>query len=135
MVQPPLSTPTGRFEELEVPQLVRVDGRWVLLFSCLSGQMPGSSPGAGGVWSVPTDGPGHPVDVARAVRLTSEDLYVGKVVTDLDGSSALLAFENRDADGRFRGGVVAPVPVGWYTDGSGLELRGGDPRWHPGTSR
>jgi beta-fructofuranosidase len=130
-VRPPLSEPTGRFEWLEVLQLVRVDGRWVVLFSCLSEEMPGSGAGAGGVWSVPVDGPGSQVDVRRAVRLTSEDLYVGKVWTLPDGSSRLLAFQNRGPDGRFTGGVVGPLAVGWNDDGSGLRFSGGEGRWHP----
>ena len=117
----PLSAPTGRFEWLEVIQVVQVDGRWVLLFSCLSDQMPGAEPGAGGVWSVPVDGPGSPVDVAAAVRLTDERLYVGKVVQDGD-ASYLMAFRNTDADGRFVGGLIDPVPVAWRPDGRGLEL-------------
>ncbi len=41
-VQPALSSPTGLFEWLEVISVVRVEGRWVLLFSCLSTEMPGS---------------------------------------------------------------------------------------------
>jgi beta-fructofuranosidase len=131
VVQPPLSAPTGRFEWLEVIQLVRVEGRWVVLFSCLSDQMPGAGPGAGGVWSVPVDGPGSAVGVDRAVRLTSEDLYVGKVWTEADGSTRLLAFQNRGPDGRFTGGVVSPLAVGWNDDGSGLRFTGGEGRWHP----
>jgi beta-fructofuranosidase len=130
-VQPPLSTATGRFEWLEVVQLVLVEGRWALLFSCLSQEMVGAEPGSGGVWSVGVDGPGCPVDVARAVRLTSEDLYVGKVCQDRDGSPRFLAFENRDVHGRFAGGVIPPLPVGWNTDGTGLVLLGGEDRWRP----
>ena len=97
-VQPPLSSPTGVFEWLEVISVVRVEGRWVLLFSCLSTEMPGAPAGAGGVWSVPVDGPGSPVDVAAAVRLTDESLYVGKVV-DHRGAAYFMAFRNRGPDG------------------------------------
>jgi beta-fructofuranosidase len=131
VVGPPLSAPTGRFEWLEVVSLARVEGRWVLLFSCLAAEMPGAAPGDGGVWSVPVDGPGSPVDVQRAVRVTSEDLYVGKVAVTRDGRPVLLAFANRDATGAFTGGVVDPVPVRWNAAGSGLELAGGEPRWRP----
>ena len=93
--------------------LAEVEGRWVLLFSCLSTEMPGAEPGAGGVWAVPVDGPGAPVDVRRAVRLTNESLYVGKLVAMRDGTTRFLAFENRGEDGRFRGGVIDPVLVAW----------------------
>ena len=76
----PAERPTGRFEWLEVIQVVEVEGRWALVFSCLAAEMPGAAAGSGGVWSVPVDGPGSPVDVAAAVRLTDEWSYVGKVV-------------------------------------------------------
>jgi beta-fructofuranosidase len=120
-VCPPLSAPTGFFECLEVIQVVQVEGRWVLLFSCLSPEMPGAAAGSGGVWSVPVDGPGAPVDVASAVRVTDERLYVGKVVHDL-GTPYFLAFRNTDARGDFVGGVIDPVPVGWRADGRGLAI-------------
>lgn len=120
----PLSAPTGIFEWLEVMQLERVEGRWVLVFSCLSDQMPGTPAGGGGVWSVAVDGPGSPVDVASAVRLTDESLYVGKVVHDR-GTAYLMAFRNQGPDGAFVGGLIDPVPVTWRVDGRGLALVAG----------
>ncbi len=130
-IGPPLSRSTGRFDQLEVISLAQVEGRWVLLFSCLSPEMPGAAPGDGGVWSVPVDGPGAQVDVAGAVRLTSEDLYVGKVVSMRGGESLFLAFENKGADGRFVGGVIDPCTVGWNSRRDGLELLDGPERWRP----
>lgn len=132
-VQPPLGGPTGRFDQLEVISLARVDGRWALLFSCLSPEVVGAAPGRGGVWSVAVDGPGAPVDLDRAEQLTSEDLYVGRVV-ETDEGPRFLAFENRGADGRFTGGVIDPVPVTWRADGAGLELAAEadiPSRWRP----
>jgi beta-fructofuranosidase len=121
-VQPPLSEPTGCFDWLEVISVVEVEGRWVLLFSCLSAEMPEAASGAGGVWSVPIAGPGAPVDVTAAVRVTDERLYVGKVVQDRSGRWQFLAFVNQDDHGRFVGGVTDPVPVRWRSDARGLEL-------------
>lgn len=120
-VQQPLSLPTGRFEWLEVIQVVRVEGRWVLLFSCLADEMPGAPEGSGGVWSVPVDGPGSPVDVAAAVRISDESLYVGKVVHDR-GAAYFLAFRNQGPAGEFVGGLIDPLPVTWRADGRGLAL-------------
>ncbi|KQT91512.1 hypothetical protein ASG49_10840 [Marmoricola sp. Leaf446] len=120
-VQPPLSEPTGRFEWLEVIQVVAVEGRWVLVFSCLSDQMPGAAPGDGGVWTVPVAGPGAPVDVAAAVRLLDERHYVGKVV-EHDGAAYLMAFRNQGPDGAFVGGLAGPARLRWRADGRGLEL-------------
>ena len=121
-VGPPLSDATGFFDQLETIQVVQVEGRWVLLFSCLSTEMPGAAPGSGGVWSVPVDGPGAPVDVASAVRVTDESLYVGKVVHDL-GTAYFMAFRNQGPAGHFVGGVTDPIPVTWRPDGRGLAWR------------
>ena len=129
--RPPLSRPTGRFDQLEVISLERVEGRWVLLFSCLHTEMPGAGLGAGGVWCVPVAGPGAPVDVERAVRLTSEDLYVGKLVALRGGGVRFLAFENRGPDGEFSGGVIDPRRVAWRPDGAGLVLRDVPARYLP----
>jgi beta-fructofuranosidase len=120
-VLPPLSSPTGRFEWMEVIQVVQVEGRWVLLFSCLATEMPGAPAGSGGVWSVPVEGPGSPVDMGAAVRLTDETLYVGKVVHDR-GAAYFMAFRNQGPDGAFLGGLIDPVPVTWRADGRGLAL-------------
>lgn len=130
-VRPPLSPTSARFAWAEVISLHRLDGRWVLLFSCLSDQMPLAPPGAGGVWAVPVDGPGAPVDLDRAVRLTSEDLYVGKLVSLRDGSSRFLAFQNRDEAGAFSGGVTPLLRIEWLPDGSGLRLLDVPRRWIP----
>lgn len=132
-VQPPLGGPTGRFDQLEVISLTEVEGRWALLFSCLSPEVVGAEPGAGGVWSVAVEGPGAPVDLDRAVRLTSEDLYVGRVA-ETDQGPRFLAFQNRGEDGRFTGGVIDPVPLTWREDGAGLELTPSaeiPARWRP----
>ncbi len=121
-VTAPLSDVTGRFDQLEVISVLEVAGRWVLVFSCLGAQMPGAGSGDGGIWSVPVGGPGGRVDPARAVRLTNERLYVGKVLVRPDGGAVLLAFAHTDADGAFRGGVIDPLPVVWRADGRGLRL-------------
>lgn len=123
-VRPPLSSPTGIFEWLEVMSVVQVEGRWVLVFSCLSTEMPGAPAGSGGVWSIPVDGPGSPADVSAAVRLTDESLYVGKVVHHR-GAEYLMAFRNRGPDAAFVGGITDPVPVTWRRDGRGLVLAPG----------
>lgn len=122
-VRPPLSEATGRFEWLEALQVVEVQRRWVAVLNCLSAEMPHSAAGAGGIWTVPVAGPGAPVDVAHAVRLTGESSYVGKLVADHQDRWSLLAFRNRDAGGTFVGGVADPVPVAWREDGLGLEQR------------
>lgn len=120
-VGPPLSRPNGRFEWLEVIQVVQVEGRWVLVFSCLDDAMVGAGPDDGGVWTVPVEGPGSPVDVAAAVLLLDRRHYVGKVV-EHGGTAYVMAFRNLDAEGRFVGGLAGPARVRWRADGRGLEL-------------
>lgn len=130
-VQPPLSRPTGRFDQLEVISLHCIDSRWVLLFSCLHREMHGPDSDAGGVWSVPIDGPGSPVDIGRAQRLTSERLYVGKIIDDAHGRPQFLAFENRGDGDEFRGGIIDPCGIRWSADGAGLELTDAPDAWRP----
>lgn len=130
-VQPPLDVASGRFDQLEVISLERVEGHWALVFSALGPEMPDARPGDGGVWSVAVEGPGAPVDTRRAVRLTSEQLYVGRTVTDRLGVSHLLAFRHRDDAGAFVGGVTDPLPVRWRSDRTGLQLIDAPEGWLP----
>ncbi len=135
VVGPPLSVPTGRFDQLEVISLHVVDERWVLMFSCMHPEMPGSDVGSGGVWTVAVDGPGAPVDVSRAVRLTTEHVYVGKLVTPSDGATRFLAFENRREGDDFVGGIIDPCRVAWNDEGTGLRLIDGPTLWRPPPQR
>ena len=131
-VRAPLDVASGRFDQLEVISLGQVEGPWVLVFSALGPQMPGAAPGDGGVWSVAVDGPGAAVDTRRASRLTSEQLYVGRTVTDRLGVSHLLAFRHLDDHGDFVGGVTDPLPVRWRSDRTGLRLLDAPAGWLPG---
>lgn len=121
--QPPLSRPETGFGHLEVPQVETVDGRDVLLFSCLHAELSDTrrrSGMRGGVWCVPTDGPLGPYDMGRAVRVTDESLYSGRLIRDRAGRWVLLAFEHADGSGGFVGEISDPMPVSWAADGSGL---------------
>jgi beta-fructofuranosidase len=129
-VGPPLAPASGRFDQLEVVSLAQVDGQWDLIFSCLGTEMPDDGPGQGGVWSVPIDGPGAPVDLSLATRLTSEDLYVGRAVWVPDGWR-FLAFVNRDEEGAFQGGLTDPIHLARDSATRRLVLRGAPDRWMP----
>ncbi len=133
-IHPPLSVP-DRFEQLEVIQVVELDGRWVLIFSCLGPEMSPSQPGQGGVWSVPIDGPGSPVDISRAIRLSDESVYVGKAIQDRQGAWQFLAFINEGADGEFLGGIIDPVGICWNDSATGLVLSSPPVQWPEGTPR
>lgn len=132
--QPPLSVP-DRFEQLEVIQVAEIQGRWVLIFSCLGPEMSPRQPGQGGVWSVPIAGPGSRVDVSRAIRLTDESVYVGRVIEDRAGDWQFLAFINENAGGEFVGGITDPVGIGWNDSATGLVLSAPPVAWSAGTPR
>ena len=138
-IRPPLSFPSRRFAWAEVITVMPVLGRWALVFSCMSDQMPHDPPGAGGVWSVPVpewafttvdDYPEPILNLDDAVRLTSGHLYAGRPVTIGDHEARFLAFRHHDEGGRFVGGVIDPLELEWLADGAGLRLLDAD--WRPG---
>jgi beta-fructofuranosidase len=120
-VRPPLSAPAG-FGQLEVPQVAVVDGLPVLVFSCWGDRMaPERRAGwtGGGVWAVPATDLLGPWDVTRAEPFDHPSLYAARLVTEADGSWALLGFRDIE-DGAFGGVVADPVPV--VRDGDRLRL-------------
>lgn len=114
-LRPPLTEPGQGFGQLEVLQTVEVDGRPLLVFNCLAGDVSASRRATGttgGVWVASCVGPLGPYDIAGAQQLTADDLYVGKLI-QLRGTSehVLLAFRNSDGAGGFVGEIIDPVPV------------------------
>jgi beta-fructofuranosidase len=115
-VRPPLSRPGSGFGHIECPQVASVDGRLVLVFSCLDPQFSAArraSGAAGGILYVPTDSPAGPFDVAAARPLTSDAFYCGRIVHDRSGQPVLLAFRYHDRARQFLGELSDPMPVGW----------------------
>lgn len=113
---PPVSEPGSGFGQVEVPQVHLVDGRPVLLFSCLREHLaPGRRDGAesAGTWALAVDSLTGPFDVAAARPLTDDSLYSGRLVDGPDGRTVLLAFRNTGPDGRFVGTISDPLPVAW----------------------
>lgn len=118
-LQEPWSAPESGFGQLEVLQVAEVDGRSVLVFSCLAGElMPDRRAAGGGIWAVPVDGPTGPFDVTRATRLTDETFYCGRLLQDHDGAWWLFAFHLTGPDGQFVGCLSDPMPVAWGPDGA-----------------
>ena len=99
-------------------QVAEVDGRTVLLFSCLGEHaMPARAGERGGTWAVTTASLLGPFDVDAAYQLTDESLYVGRLLQRRDdGRWLLFAFRNVDAGGAFVGGITDPMPVHWVGD-------------------
>lgn len=118
-VQPALTCPGAGFAHLEVLQRVEIEGRSVVLFSCDASHLAGARAGvanAGGVWWMPVED--DAIDLAGALRLTSDELYSGRAIQDSEGHWVLLAFENIGTDGRFIGQVTDPLPLRWSADGN-----------------
>ncbi len=122
--RPPLTAPGPRgFGQLEVLQAEVVDGRPVLLFSCLAEH---ASPDrratgtTGGIWAAPAGGPLGPFDIAAAEPVTDDRFYSGRLVRRRsDGRWVLLAFHHRGEHG-FVGAISDPMPVAW--DGKRLSV-------------
>lgn len=113
-VQPPLSSPGAGFKHLEVPQVVTIDSRTLLLFSCDSPALAGARAGdVGGIWAVEVDSIVGPYDVAAARLIAPEHLYSGRAIQDRSGRWVLLAFENSTHDGGFVGALSDPFPIAW----------------------
>jgi len=120
-VLPPLSSPTpAGFGQLEVIQVEEVDGRAVLIFSCLSGEASdlrrGASP-RGAIWAAPAASTTGPFRIEDAYPLADDDLYVGRLIRRRGADSwHMLAFRHADPGGAFVGGVTDPMPVHWHGD-------------------
>jgi beta-fructofuranosidase len=122
-VQPPLSDPGAGFGQLEVFQVVNVDGRHVLIFNCLPGEYSAArraNGDRGAIWAANGESPLGPFDLQRATPLTDDSLYVGKLVRNQSGEWVLLAFHNTAADGDFGGALSDPIPVHW--NGNTLQI-------------
>jgi beta-fructofuranosidase len=123
-VRPPLSSPGAGFGQLEVFQVENVDGRWVLIFNCLDGELSAARSACGergGVWVAAAESPLGPYDIAGATLLSDDRFYVGKLIRDPAGRWVLLAFVNKDENGDFVGDLTDPIPICW--DGDQLVLR------------
>lgn len=113
-LRPPLSRPGQGYGQLEVFELVRLQGRDYLVFNCLAGDLSAAhraSGTTGGVWLAAAESPLGPYDLAGAQLVTGDDLYVGRFVTARSGAPVFLAFRNAGPGGTFMGGITDPLPV------------------------
>ncbi|MDR0959495.1 MAG: glycoside hydrolase family 68 protein [Propionibacteriaceae bacterium] len=117
-LEPPLTEPGDRgFGQLEVSQATEVDGRPVLLFSCLGEHVGPARRGVtGGVWAAPAESLLGPYAIDEAYPLTDDRLYVGRVLHDREGEAHFFAFHNVDEEVSFRGGVSDPMSIRWEGD-------------------
>lgn len=122
-VQPPLSDVGAGFTHLEVPQVVTIGSRTLLLFSCDSPALAGArAGGTGGIWAVEAASPTGPFDTAASVLVADERLYSGRIIRDRADRPVLLAFENSTVEGDFVGTLSDPIPVAWATEDPTITL-------------
>jgi beta-fructofuranosidase len=111
-VQPPLSEPAG-FGQLEVPQIVMLDGQPLLVFSCWPDRMDSERAQSwtrGGVYVVPGKSFLGPWEIADAEPIAHPSLYAARLVKDGTDGWALLGFRDTE-DGIFIGEIADPIPV------------------------
>lgn len=121
---PPATEPGVGFGHIEVPQVATIDGRSVILFSCLGAELSDARRAArqvGGTWYAPAQWPAGPFELAGARLLHDEGHYAGRLVRDRNGRWQYLAFRYNDADGTFLGELADPTAVSWRDDRLVLE--------------
>ncbi|NIW43202.1 MAG: family 43 glycosylhydrolase [candidate division Zixibacteria bacterium] len=124
-VQPPL-TESGKFGQMEVPQLVSIGERYYLLFSVQDTtysqqymQRLESGPWYGSHYLV-SDNPLGPFEVLGDEFLVGDQAgtrYSAKILQGPNQEWVLLAFKNYAPDGSFVGELADPIPVGVGSDG------------------
>lgn len=122
-VCPPL-TPIGDFAQVECPQLVELEGRKLILFSCLDEDHSTARrerlglPGVTGTFTFELDGDGVWAP-SRGAIAAGDPLYAGKLVEVAPGEWAFIGFRGA-GDRDFVGELTDPIPVAFDADG---ELR------------
>jgi beta-fructofuranosidase len=106
-VQPPLSN-AGGFGHLEVPQVAVVDGQSLLLF-CTNVVGPQRTTNDR-IWYAPGPDITGPWDLAAARPFRHPSLYAPRMVSDIDGTAALIGFLDQ-VDGAFAGELTDPIRV------------------------
>jgi beta-fructofuranosidase len=124
-VLPPL-TAAGEFAQVEVPQLVRLNGRYELLVSCLAEDHSSErlqrlgAPGKTGTFAFSADDLLGPYGDAAGPLAASDGplgpLYAGKFVEVQPGAWSFMAFRG-DGDRDFLGELTDPLPVARDEDG------------------
>ncbi len=116
---PPLTEP-GEFAQVEVPQLVQLDGHSTIVFSCLAEDHSRArverlhAPGQTGTFAFSAksfSGPYRPSDApVAAYNGQLGTLYAGKLVEAEPGEYSFIAFRG-DGDRDFLGELTDPLPV------------------------
>jgi beta-fructofuranosidase len=122
-VLPPVSVP-GDFTEMEVPQVVPLNGRYYLLF-CAARHSAArlSQVGTRNWWGThylvasKLTGPYLPLSDEPLVADAKGTYYAGKLVRDSSGTFFFIAWRQWDEEGNFCGGLSDPAAVHIVSDG------------------
>jgi len=122
-VLPPVSIP-GDFAEMEVPQVVPLNGRYYLLFCVTKHAAARLSPSDGRGWAgthyLVADkltGPYRPLTDEPLVADAAGTYYAGKLVTGMGGELNFMAWRQWDERGNFCGGLSNIAAVQILSDG------------------
>ena len=126
-VDAPLTT-RAAFRQLEVTQVVRVDGRYVLVFcAAASDVLDERIEAVTGTYTAPADGELGPYHLERAEPIGPGGIYAGRVVNDPAGRPVLLGFVDSGAVGGFAGVICDPISLGLTDRGTLQPLAGAAP--------
>ena len=110
-VAAPLSSESG-FRQVEVMQVLEVDGRHVLVFCAAASDVIAEGvPAVTGTYTAPADGELGPFHFDRAEPIHAPGIYAGRILRNPDGVPVLLGFVDSDSEGAFAGVICDPVPL------------------------
>ena len=114
----PLINDSG-FEQLEVFQIVRVAGKWFVIFCTGAIDIHRDDvEKCYATYSAPAEGPLGPFDLSQATPITpGGGVYAGRVVQFPDESHRLLGFLDNGKLGGFQGVICDPLPLVVNQDG------------------
>jgi beta-fructofuranosidase len=107
----PLATRSG-FSQLEVTQVIEIDGKWMLVFCAGARDVLNPAIRAKyGTYSAPAEGPLGPFHLDRAEPMGDGGIYAGRVVLTDAGDPVLMGFVDDGTLGGYRGVIADPVPL------------------------
>jgi beta-fructofuranosidase len=122
----PPSTPPGEFGYLEVPQLVKIQGRWYLFFSTTKNlysearlARPGIKQETGTHYFI-ADHPLGPFEFLTDEFFVGDEvgsLYSGKAIRNPKGEWVFMAFRANENTSQFIGEIADPLPIQVLPDG------------------
>jgi beta-fructofuranosidase len=113
-LQPPLTDPAS-LGHLEVPQVPKVDGQWLLAFTCHPEEKCPEQIARCrlfSTWYVLGESPTGPWNIADARPFEDEpSLFAAPLVRQRDGTWAFASFRNQEPEGFFPFEILDPIPV------------------------